>query len=145
MTRDKLSMFKCAERRRNARAAKRLNHKSPQKRSNWLQKSSLNSPPASKYLSRISDTHLASCVIAYDQIDQMTKFPLRSADMVIQTAHLMEKAKKLCSHKIIKQLPSGYLCLKNTNEIAGMSHHITEVPITFLFPADLVFHPLHKS
>lgn len=26
-----------------------------------------------------------------------------------------------------------------------MSHHITEVPITFLFPADLVFHPLRKS
>lgn len=26
-----------------------------------------------------------------------------------------------------------------------MSHHITQVPITFLFPADLVFRPLRKS
>lgn len=76
----------------------------------------------------------------------MINFHLWSADMVIQTAHLMKKkAKTLCSHKIIQQLKSGYLCLKNKGEIAGMSHHITEVPITFLFPADEVFHPLRKS
>lgn len=49
-----------------------------------------------------------------------------------------EKLKRICSRKIIQQPKSGYLCLKNTGAIAGMSQHITQVLITFFISSRFI-------
>lgn len=69
-----------------------------------------------------------------DTVHAVIIFPLGPVLWCSKTAHLMNrKGSRICSHRIIQQLKSGYLCLKNKGAIEGMSHHITEVPSTFFF------------
>lgn len=69
----------------------------------------------------------------------MITFPLWSAD--IQTATSDGKKKTLCSHTHTRTKVRMSMSKKKISVVnAGMSHHMTEIPITSLFPADLFSH-----